>query len=270
MSMQHPEIHPAFLDLPDISFAKVCTEALNGDFKFSSNQSNSELYDMEGFPPVPSYITSMTATYLENTPEGIPLLWSQSAFVDKDLVTVDEIADQYNSSVGVLKKDSSTLDILDTIGVSVEDHNPNLSGLQNLQAWYLSKVMESENQLVAGFITAKTVKENQLIDAIITPSIVFDELPLFARDAIAKILPAINTSLEDEFIDPEYKEVVDKATKAFLQNDPILESLGSFVTATFLPDTKVMAGRLQAGNKNRLQSKPKGNRAQRRKQQRKK
>lgn len=267
--MANPEfIHPTFKSMADTSLAEACSDIFTKDYKFTTESEITDRYGDEGFPPTPSHLVSVTATYLETSQTGEPTIRTQFASMRPDLASLDKVAGIYQTTVGRFQEMTG---IFTAIEATNTNSSTSGSGTEDMQAWYINKVASSGGRLLAAHITACTVEDEQLFDTVAVPKAVFEELPLRARDTITTLKPKFDEVLANDDLSLVNRDQLDSVLKTFLSNDPVLQNLGSIAASTFLPDAKIFVSKLQAERPDRIPStKPGGNRAQRRKQHRRK
>lgn len=234
-------LHPSIKVIPNASMAEASNEIFDRDFKFSSGHYISDKYGYNNFPPTPSYLTSITATYIEPMSRKEELIKQRFVCLNPDLASTSEIAELYETTVGSLQSLTDIFDIISRDPLIATGEKSTF----NLRPWYESKVINSNSRLIAAHITARTIEDHQLIDSIAVPQVIFDELPLLVRNTITSKLPIFEDVIENNLISQEDSAKLEIVLKDFLSNDPILQNLGAIAASSYLPDAKKMATTLR-------------------------
>jgi hypothetical protein len=204
--------HELFNIIPNASMAEACSEILEPNcFKFFYDPRLDSQHDEGGFPPAPSYFTSILATYIEKgTPPRQP-----SQFFTWGRTDNARIAREYQKLVSPLQSAASRL----------KKYVAKCSQT-DLRAWHIDTVKKSGKRLLGAHITAQTVEGNRLISAIATPRVVYDNLPNLFQDS---------TTLLELYSELEGSSLPGEKIDA-LRKDPSLRDIGAASVASLLPD----------------------------------
>lgn len=239
--------HPVFEYIPNTSMAEACSEMISTkpgiQFKFATMPEVMIEYNETEFPPVPSSIIAITAAYLEDQGNRGYSVNRQFVANQLDSITPNEVADLYKSTVGHFQRVSSVLNAISAVS---DEFNSEANDILGLQKWYGNQVIKTGGRLITAHVIARTKTDEKLIDALATPKVVYDNLPLIARESVVSLNTKINEVLDKDFFDNERSEQIKSSIQRFLQNDSIIYSLGFVAASTFLPEADDFASKISS------------------------
>ena len=222
-------LHPAFEPVPDRTMAEACSQSLieAGAFKFATPELTVEQYG-PGFPPVPTEIVSVIATYLEDGSDG-PVGRTRFASLSANMPTAGEIADLYDITVGGFQ--SHIPEIERTLRAL-----PEFAGEEDVTSWCVATAQRAGKRLLAAHFVGRTVADDVLIDALVYPTEIMQNLPLIIRNAVVEINPLLSADAEALGIDPQRLSVLREGVKPLLRGDSSMANFSAVAVSRLLPE----------------------------------
>ncbi len=221
-------IHPAFAEIPDPAFAAICSEAYDDNsYVFATDPAVVGRYGT-GFPPAPALLLAVTAGFLENGGESVRIKtdFTPNARAEH----LQGIGNLYENKVGELQ---THLPLFSSLVEPVTELNGSLQGAQE---WYMDETAKLGKRLVVAHFVAQIASTGELVDTLSLPRTISNTLPLVMRNALVKLLPAIDEIEEVGLIDPSRKRKLDYVVAPILRRDSMTAKLGAILAASFLPD----------------------------------
>jgi hypothetical protein len=183
------EIHPVFKKIPDTDIAEVFSETLvPGGYKIIHQHDitftgEPKFTSIEDFPPEPSYLTSMTAAYIDKD-KSIRRVSIHGLSGDEIQPNDKKVIEAYNNSVCELQELVESLESL-TPFMNLPATHPKFG---KLGQWAIDTTRKDGKRLIAAHLIFVNPDNNRIHHGMSIPTVIKESFPLIVRDAIEPII----------------------------------------------------------------------------------
>lgn len=183
------EIHPVFEKIPDRYISEVFSETLvlPGEYKILHDDidpiDEPEFTPTEEFPPEPSYLTSMTAAYIDKD-KTIRRVSIHGLSGDEIQPNDKKVIEAYNNSVCELQELVESLESL-TPFMNLPATHPKFG---KLGQWAIDTTRKDGKRLIAAHLIFVNTDNNRIHHGMSIPTVIKESFPLIVRDAIEPII----------------------------------------------------------------------------------
>ena len=233
------QIHPIFESVAELDYdlASACSELFIPEEYTFVQPSDVYTEDDAGFPPEPSELLTVVASYIEYDSRGLSQgIRSNYISIHEDPVPDAVVGDIYESYVGMLQDSFKTMQSGLLQGVPKLGEYPH-----SMRQFCLESTQKEDRRLVAAHLIGRTASKGALIQAIAYPRVLDDEIGLEIRDFAVSILPAMDTIRKEleESMDNEAFYQADEIFKSILRMDGRMRVIGTMAAASILPDAQI-------------------------------
>lgn len=185
------EIHPIFEKIPDKYISEVFSETLvlPGEYKIihqhdTASLDQQELTSTDDFPPEPSYLSSMTAAYIDKDGSSIRRVSIHGLSGDEIQPYDKKVIEAYDNSVCKLQEFVKSLESL-TPFMNLAATHPKFG---KLGQWAIDTTKNDGKRLIAAHLLFVEPEKRLIYHGLSIPTTIKDTFPLIVRDAIEPIV----------------------------------------------------------------------------------
>jgi hypothetical protein len=233
-------IHPVFESVAELNyeFASACSEMfVPEDYTFVQPNDVYVEDDVAGFPPEPSEILTVVASYVEMNPDDtVKGMRTQYVCLDDDKTSSEVIGEIYESYIGFLQDGFENMQrgLLKAIPVLSQDSNA-------ANRYCMETTRKENKRLITAHLIGRTASKGELIQAITYPKSLDENIGFEVRNFAVTIMPAlqvIREELQDD-LDKEEFEKTEEIFKSILRMDGRMRVIGTMAAASVLPKAKL-------------------------------
>lgn len=213
-------IHPLFEGVADRKKAEIFSSFLyDNSHTFASGDADAP-YDGDGaFPPEPAHFNSVVLAYIEDG-----ALRVQRAETYPGLVSPPDEASSYETMVGSYQSAVPELEAIMPV-----------MGYPDISTYYLERVRERGDQVLAAYMIGKVASSGALIDALASPKSVSDHLPQLVRNMMVDLGAEAERTLPKERA-TEVNEFLKGVGGGILRLGGSAKEIGPIAASRFLPE----------------------------------
>lgn len=232
-------IHPYFETVPDKYVAEVFSEwVVRQDF--THNSEVIESFGREaGFPPEPSYLTSVTAAFL--APDDTSVRWSGVYGVSgRDVDPSDaELLQSYRDNVLRHKAPVPTMEEMAT-ALDIAEAHPQYG---RLGQWCIDLAHREGVRLLGAHLVFRADRSNRLYSSLTYHRAIKEQFPLLVRQALQPLVLLQDTAEADIAGQGGLPPAVQKFLASARRNDESFQTLAGVPPSALMPSlTQVKAG----------------------------
>ncbi|MEO8104938.1 MAG: hypothetical protein ABI602_01230 [Candidatus Saccharibacteria bacterium] len=232
--------NPIFRNFQDKYVADVFSEALvPGDYKHFYSLEGTDFTRTDGFPPEPSFLTSVTATFIARDDTITRLAvhgLSGSEYEPKERALIDA----YAQTVGVPR---AAVPILEANAEQLGIERAN-ARFGRLGQWCIEATQNDNKRLIAAHLVFVSARDHRLHDALTYPTALKEEFPLIVRDYFSSLV-LIKDEARGSLID-ELPQNLRETLSAIILNQDEVSSVAAIAVSSVMPSVAKFREALRA------------------------
>lgn len=185
-------IHPYFSHLPERDAAEAFSELMvPGLYKNNYLLNDAALSKADGFPPEPSYLTSVTAVY--TTPNNVLRRVALHGISGPEVEPKDsDLVDAYDSAVTELQQVAACIELAAPL-LGMTENDPRFG---RLGKWCVDTAAQADKRVAAAHLTFVSMDGKRLHHGLTYPTEVKEQFPLILRDFFKPVSTDIESANE--------------------------------------------------------------------------